>query len=68
LRHACGNTAPAFLNWLLLKLHPDRVVMAGFCRQVHQNNYIGLDCGVVIAIDALGNRRNRRGRYRNGQG
>jgi hypothetical protein len=64
----CVNTASAYLTWLLLKLCPDRVMMAGFLRQLHQNNYIGLDCGVVIAIDALENRRNRRGRYRNGQG
>jgi hypothetical protein len=40
----------------------------GFLRQVHQNNYICFDCGVVIAMDVLENRRNRRGRYRYGQG
>jgi len=65
---ACVNTASALLNWLLLKQHPDRVMMAGFLRQLHQNNYIGFDCGVAIAIDALENRRKQAGTVSHGQG
>ncbi|MBB4318100.1 hypothetical protein J2855_001119 [Agrobacterium tumefaciens] len=40
----------------------------GFFRQMDQNNYIGFDCGVFIAIDGLEIRDKKRGRYRNGQG
>jgi hypothetical protein len=40
----------------------------GFFCQVDQNNYIGFDCDVFIAIDVLEIRRQQRGRYRNGQG
>jgi hypothetical protein len=40
----------------------------GFFRQVDQNNDSGVDCGVFIAIDVLEIRRQKRGRYRNGQG
>ncbi|MCZ7446097.1 hypothetical protein O8B93_00665 [Agrobacterium rhizogenes] len=40
----------------------------GFFCKVDQNNYIGFDSSIFIAIDVLEIRRQKRGRYRNGQG
>jgi hypothetical protein len=51
-----------------VKAAPGQGGDGGFLPPVHQNNYICFGCGVVIAMDALENQRNRRGRYRNGQG
>ncbi|CUX11826.1 conserved hypothetical protein [Agrobacterium deltaense RV3] len=51
--HACGNTASAFSNWLLLKQRQGKDDDSGFFPQVDQNNDSGFDCDVFIAINVL---------------